>query len=74
MITELPQLKIRNHPDAILVKMTERRSNLIEETEFNKKSRQKKSVQDINCVLVAVARKAVLENTDTYQCFFGIFP
>jgi (p)ppGpp synthase/HD superfamily hydrolase len=66
--------RIRNHPDAIMVKMADRYSNLIEETDFNVTYRAKESVQKSTRALLAVAKEAGLENTDTYQCLLGVFP
>lgn len=66
--------RIRNHPDAIMVKMADRYSNLIEDSDFNVKYRAKESVQESTRALLVVAKEAGLENTDTYQCLFGVFP
>lgn len=66
--------RIRKNPDAIMVKMADRYSNLTEENDFSAKYRGKPDVQESTRNLLAVAKKAKLNKTDLYQKLSRLIP
>lgn len=58
--------RIRGHPDAIMIKMADRYSNLTEVNDYVEKYRAKPDVQESTRHLLAVAKEAQLEDTDFY--------
>ena len=59
--------RIRDHPDAIMIKVADRYSNLTEVNDYVEKYRAKPDVQESTKALLAIAREAQLEETDLYR-------
>ena len=64
--------RIKNYPDAIMVKMADRFCNLNEKNEYRAKYHAKPSVRESTRDLLNVAKDAGLYETDLYQKLIGI--
>jgi len=58
--------RIQDHPDAIMIKMADRYSNLTEVNDYAVKYRAKPDVQESTRYLLTIAKEAKLNETDLY--------
>lgn len=64
--------RIKNNPDAIMVKMADRFCNLNEKNKYRAEYHAKPSVRGSTRALLGVAKDAGLDGTDLYQKLIGI--